>query len=772
MRNHFFFESKKDKEDLEQYLGKELFAKYCLIRNKIPNSKEYEKYRNFELLKKMDIEDIREFIDNFNSNMNDRVKAKSGAKKLYEDENWYVYRISTYPAAKYYGRNTKWCISGNFDGEEGRGRYYFFEYIEVFNLDGGYYFYISKNNDNIKYCVLQSENREIVSIWNSNDINIGTTLKDLPSDFPIIKEVNLKMDSLYSAIEHNNLELLEEILLKEKDANIYSIAGNTKRTILDYVLRNSNLDNQLEIIKLFIENGKIDCSYADEFIKLIDFIIENGNDYDKKEFNSIMENLLFSSKNNNYIPYIKFGKGNDILKYVLDKDDLPYNIVEWILSIPKLDLNEQNDSGLTASHYISKVRDVKTLRLFFEYSPEETDLNILDNWGISPLEYAMEENNNNAVELFRTYMSKTSYELKESKRRNNMRYSFLEEKINNKYKLFEYDQFDDEEDMNEEEDDIIDNKFQKDYDEYKKYHLDNVVSLRKILFYDRKLSNGYKIYTLSDIKEREKYIEYNKELLRKHSYLLTESLEYEEINIAKKLIECGVDINIHDYKGDTALFLAIRKDYKDIIELLLEHGANPNEPNNNGITSLEEACLDGNFSIVKTLLKHGADPNIQDYDGGCALIESCKSGESRIVKLLLEHGSNPNLKDDNGNTAILEACMRNYTEIVKLLLSYKANPNVINEIGDTPIDFAVCRGNKDIVELLLENDADPNIRCNQYENTPLMDACLCKRNEIIKLLLDHGADPKLTNGDDETVLELAKLLKNEEAVKIILKYMQ
>ena len=252
MRNHFFFESKKDKEELEQYLGKELFDKYCLIRNKIPNSKEYEKYRNFELLKKMDIEDIREFIDNFNSNMNDRVKAKSGAKKLYEDENWYVYRISTYQAAKYYGKNTKWCISGNFDGEEGRGNYYFFEYIEVFNLDGGYYFYISKKNNNVKYCVLQSENRDIVSIWNSKDINIGTTLKDLPSDFPIIKEVNLKMDSLYSAIEHNNLELLEEILLKKKDANIYAIAGNTKRTILDYVLRNSNLDNQLEIIELFI----------------------------------------------------------------------------------------------------------------------------------------------------------------------------------------------------------------------------------------------------------------------------------------------------------------------------------------------------------------------------------------------------------------------------------------------------------------------------------------------------------------------------------------
>lgn len=433
MRNNFFFESKKDKEELEQYLGKELFDKYCLIRNKIPNSKEYEKYRNFELLKKMDIEDIREFIDNFNSNMNDRVKAKSGAKKLYEDENWYVYRISTYQAAKYYGKNTKWCISGNFDGEDGRGNYYFFEYIEVFNLDGGYYFYISKKNNNVKYCVLQSENRDIVSIWNSKDINIGTTLKDLPSDFPIIKEVNLKMYSLYSAIEHNNLELLEEILLKEKDVSIYSIAGNTKRTILEYVLMNGNLENQLEIIKLFIENGKIDCVYADEFIRIIDFIIENGNDYDKKEFNNIMEKLLFSSKNNNYIPYIKFGKGNDILKYVLDKDDLPYNIVEWILSIPKLDLNKQNDSGLTASHYISKVRDVKTLRLFFEYSPEETDLNILDNWGISPLEYAMEENNNNAVELFRTYMSKTSYELKESKRKNNMRYSFLENKFNRKY---------------------------------------------------------------------------------------------------------------------------------------------------------------------------------------------------------------------------------------------------------------------------------------------------------------------------------------------------
>ena len=386
------FESKKDRDELEKYLGERIFKKYLSIKDKIPKTKEYEKYRNFELLKKIDVDEIEQFIDDFQSTNNLRKESKKGAKKLYEDSDWIVYKITTYPAAKYYGKGTKWCISGKLEEQEKNGQYFFFKYIDVFNLDNSYYFYISKKDNDKKYCILQSEDGQIVSIWNQIDENIGTTQSEIPDKLPSVKEVNLKEKSLYSSIINDDLDSLKE-LLKNKETSIYELAGDTKKSVLTYSLKYSSEEDGLNLIKLFAENGKIDCSREKEFIHIINFILDYGNNLTQNEFNKLMKNLLFNSENTENIPNIIASKGNNILCEILERNYIPYNMIEWFLTIPNFDLNHQNKYGITATHLISKIKDINILNKFFEYDPKNININITDDWSNTPLDYALDENN-------------------------------------------------------------------------------------------------------------------------------------------------------------------------------------------------------------------------------------------------------------------------------------------------------------------------------------------------------------------------------------------
>ena len=79
-----------------------------------------------------------------------------------------------------------------------------------------------------------------------------------------------------------------------------------------------------------------------------------------------------------------------------------------------------------------------------------------------------------------------------------------------------------------------------------------------------------------------------------------------------------VDPNIQNKYGYTAIYWALLKGHKDVVELLLKHGANPNLKDNRGYTAMC-ASLYGHKDIVdlvdivelllKYILKHCIDPS-------------------------------------------------------------------------------------------------------------------------------------------------------------------
>lgn len=130
-----------------------------------------------------------------------------GATKLYEDPKWTVYRITTPSAAKAIGKRASW----SFTAPRSDSRI-FGDVIRNYNLDGGVYFYIAKNNPRQQYCVLQTKDGEVKAIW---DVT-GNPIDFLDVDLPIVPEVNLSgitdNDRLIKAVMNNDVTAAKEAL--------------------------------------------------------------------------------------------------------------------------------------------------------------------------------------------------------------------------------------------------------------------------------------------------------------------------------------------------------------------------------------------------------------------------------------------------------------------------------------------------------------------------------------------------------------------------------
>ena len=184
------------------------------------------------------------------------------------------------------------------------------------------------------------------------------------------------------------------------------------------------------------------------------------------------------------------------------------------------------------------------------------------------------------------------------------------------------------------------------------------------------------------------------------------------------LLKAGAHVNESDADGTTALmFASVRPSLyvgqgrssehglTRIVKILLaQEGINVNLWNNEGETAIILASQNGHIEIVKMLLKAGAHVNVEEDE------------DAMDVEILnLDHHS-----------ALMMASYEGHTEIVKILLDAGAHVNTVANDGyDTAITLAYNRGHDKIVELLIRKGATIP-EDNQYQE--LRD----KKEEIIK----------------------------------------
>lgn len=176
--------------------------------------------------------------------------------------------------------------------------------------------------------------------------------------------------------------------------------------------------------------------------------------------------------------------------------------------------------------------------------------------------------------------------------------------------------------------------------------------------------------------------------------------------------------------------------YNKVLKILLKYGADINALNESSYTALhlvvEDAVLDDRMSL---LLENGASIRTVNRAGKTVLSSAKRSGNKQIFELILDRCKQE--KDSDGRTYLHWAVANRYVDDVAALAG-EVDVNAQDKDGKTPLHIAAQMGSVDIAEILLSHGADPRLVSN-YQETPLLTACLFNQAAVGQLLLKNGA---------------------------------
>ncbi|WP_420490427.1 ankyrin repeat domain-containing protein [Neobacillus niacini] len=210
-----------------------------------------------------------------------------------------------------------------------------------------------------------------------------------------------------------------------------------------------------------------------------------------------------------------------------------------------------------------------------------------------------------------------------------------------------------------------------------------------------------------------------------------------------------------------------------VVDLFIKSGMEPNVQNDNGQTALLNATMKENAEMVKLLINEGADPTIQNNDGENALIyATIKPSLGETLKLFLEDkkldlnktffgynlamiaAQEPNksafdqiiqkkidikIKNTQGESLLHSAVKGKDLQIIKDVLSMGVDPNQSDSKGITPLAIAVKNGDSGAVKMLLQRKADPKVRA--LEGGKLLTVSISKGyDKITRELQNKGAN--------------------------------
>jgi len=127
------------------------------------------------------------------------------------------------------------------------------------------------------------------------------------------------------------------------------------------------------------------------------------------------------------------------------------------------------------------------------------------------------------------------------------------------------------------------------------------------------------------------------------------------VELVKRYIDRGDDLNTQDVDHETALSLAVEKDHPTIVALLRQHHAQVNKyPEMSEEAAMLQAAKDGALGSILNLYDYGISINIEDENGNTPIILATMAGHLGVVRTLYHLGADINHQNhaDESATAI------------------------------------------------------------------------------------------------------------------------
>lgn len=215
-----------------------------------------------------------------------------------------------------------------------------------------------------------------------------------------------------------------------------------------------------------------------------------------------------------------------------------------------------------------------------------------------------------------------------------------------------------------------------------------------------------------------------------------------------------------------------------LVEFLLEDGIDVDVKNADGRTALSIAAEQGSDPIVRKLLEYGADPALKSAkisnfwtNKFCGertpLHWAAYNGHVGCTKLLLDHGADPDSRNYSCRTPIQEATMRGRKSVVQVLLDHGADVSPRDNVGWTPLHETAFHQILHIAELLLDRGADIGAITTEDVESVLHLAAREGKRESVAFFLRKGANPKLETRFGKTAAQLALESGNKEIAQLI-----
>lgn len=262
----------------------------------------------------------------------------------------------------------------------------------------------------------------------------------------------------------------------------------------------------------------------------------------------------------------------------------------------------------------------------------------------------------------------------------------------------------------------------------------------------------------------------------------------------KLLQQQGVDVQVRNKQGETALHVSARYGHEEVVKWLFglkDDVLNLKNMSFSGTTPLMSAVEGGQVNMIRFLADQGADFSLVRWSGGgdkhknfavvgevvqhgdTILHSVAESGNQEVMNCLLQL---PNVKWDLeakgvfNRTPFLSAAASGQLEIMRLLKDLSVHLSVIDSKQNDALNLAILGGYFDVVNWLLGLNIPEFFLTRKISNVmpPVLVAVASGRLEMLKLLISRGGSFLGRDSRGNTALHVAAYFGHAEVMEYLL----